>query len=41
VRRPGQSSTTAIDGSQIKHDVTLTDRDFSAEALKDAGAPAE
>jgi hypothetical protein len=39
VRRPGQSSSTAIDGSQIKRDTTFSDRDFSAEGLKETSSP--
>lgn len=34
--RPG--STTAIDGSRIRHDLELKDRDFTAEGLKEGAA---
>ena len=39
VRRPGQSSVTALDGSRIKHGVTFTDRDFAPDGIKDLTVP--
>jgi hypothetical protein len=33
------NSTTELDGSRIKHDVTYTERDFSVEGLKEIAAP--
>ncbi|CAN5826856.1 hypothetical protein BH11VER1_BH11VER1_24530 [soil metagenome] len=34
VQRPGQTSVTELEGSNSKHDVTFTDSDFTAEALR-------
>ena len=34
LQRPGQDSLTEIEGSNIKHDVTLADSDFTPEALR-------
>ena len=34
VRRTGQDSVTELEGSNIKHDVTFKDADFTPEALK-------
>ncbi|MBC8126619.1 MAG: outer membrane lipoprotein-sorting protein, partial [Gloeobacteraceae cyanobacterium ES-bin-144] len=34
LQRPGQDSVTEIEGSNIKHDVTLTAADFTPESLK-------
>lgn len=34
VQRPGQTSVTEIEGSNSRHDVTFTDGDFTAEALR-------
>lgn len=36
VERPGQGSRTVLEGSNIKHDVTLTDTDFSPKQLETA-----
>lgn len=36
VERPGKGSRTVLEGSNIKHDVTLTDADFSADILQGA-----
>lgn len=38
VRRAGQSSTTDLEGSNSRHDVTLSDADFTPEALRAAAA---
>lgn len=34
VQRPGQTSVTELEGSNSRHDVTFTDADFTAEALR-------
>ena len=34
LQRPGQDSITEIEGSNIKHDVTFSPADFTAEALR-------
>jgi hypothetical protein len=34
VRRPGQDSVTELDGSKSRHDLSLTDSDFTPEALR-------
>lgn len=34
---PGGGSSTEIDGSKIRHDVTISDRDFTPEGLKELG----
>lgn len=39
VRRPGQASSTAVDGVAIRHDIALTDGDFTQEAMKDVKPP--
>ena len=39
VRRPGHDSVTELEGSNSRHDVTLSDADFTAEALKAAAKP--
>jgi Outer membrane lipoprotein-sorting protein len=39
VSNPQQGSATDLDGSKIRHDVTLTDRDFTPEGIKDLAAP--
>lgn len=39
VRRPGQNSVTALDGSKIKHGVVFTDREFSADGIKEGINP--
>ena len=39
VRGPRPDSSTEFDGSRIRHDVTYTDADFSAEGLKQVSAP--
>lgn len=39
VRRPGSSSVTEIDGSNIRHDVSYTDADFTTEALTNFKVP--
>ena len=39
VRRPGQNSTTTLDGSRIKHGVTYTDREFAPDGLKELTLP--
>jgi hypothetical protein len=39
VRRPGQASSTAVDGVAIRHDVPLTGGDFTPEAMKDVKPP--
>lgn len=35
VERPGSKTTTVIEGSNIRHDISLTDATFSPEALKE------
>lgn len=39
VRRPGQDAVTEIEGSRIRHDVTLSDGDFTPEALRALAKP--
>ena len=39
VSRPGQNSATTFDGSRIKRGVPYTDREFTAEGLKDLALP--
>jgi hypothetical protein len=39
VRGSRKDSVTELDGSRIKHDVTYTDRQFTAEALKEVTIP--
>ena len=39
VCRPGQNSVTTFDGSRIKRGVAYTDREFTAEGLKDLSLP--
>lgn len=39
VRRPGQNSVTALDGSKIKHGVNYSEREFSADGLKELSPP--
>lgn len=39
VRRPGQNSVTALDGSKIKHGVDFTDREFASENLGRPASP--
>ena len=39
VRGARQDSSTLLDGSRIKHDVSYTDADFSVEGLKEVTAP--
>ena len=39
VRGRRQGSTTELDGSKIRHDVTYTDREFTLEGLKDLKPP--
>ena len=34
VRRPGQDSVTELDGSKSRHDLSLSDSDFTTEALR-------
>ena len=41
IERPGQESRTVIEGSNIKHDVSLSAADFSAEVLKPKPAPGQ
>jgi Outer membrane lipoprotein-sorting protein len=38
VSRAGGNSSTQLDGSRIRHDVTYTDRDFTIEGLKEIKA---
>jgi len=38
VERPGDQSVTTMEGSNIKHDVPLTDADFSPESLRSPAA---
>jgi hypothetical protein len=38
VRGPGKGGGTILDGSKIRHDVNLSDRDFSPDGLKEAPA---
>jgi hypothetical protein len=37
--RAGRPTTTLLDGSKLKHDVAYTDRDFTAEGIKDVSVP--
>ena len=37
--RSGRSTTTSLDGSKLKHDVTYTDRDFTPEGIRDVSVP--
>ena len=39
VRRAGQNSTTDLEGSNSRHDVTLSDADFTPEGLVPCPAP--
>jgi hypothetical protein len=39
VSRSGQNSTSTFDGSRIKRGLAYTDREFTAEGLKDLGFP--
>jgi hypothetical protein len=39
VRGPRQDSSTLLDGSRIKHDVSYTDADFSMEGFKELTIP--
>lgn len=39
VQRPGQDSATEIEGSNIRHDVSHSDRDFTPEALRALSNP--
>jgi hypothetical protein len=39
VRGPRDDSVTDLDGSQIKHNVTYADRDFTPEGLKEVSTP--
>ena len=39
VRRPGQNSATALDGSKIKRGMTYTDREFTPDGLKQLALP--
>lgn len=39
IRRPGQGSSTIVDGVAIRHDVPLTDSDFTPEAMKEVKPP--
>jgi hypothetical protein len=39
VSGPRPDSSTSLDGSRIRHDVTYTDRDFSIEGLKEIATP--
>jgi outer membrane lipoprotein-sorting protein len=39
VHGPRQDSSTALDGSRIRHDVNYTDADFSVDGLKNVGIP--
>jgi hypothetical protein len=39
VKRPAQGSSTEIEGSDIRHDVTYTDNDFSDEGMQALGPP--
>jgi hypothetical protein len=39
VRGARQDSSTLLDGSRIKHDVSYTDKDFSSEALREITVP--
>lgn len=39
VRVPGRETSTALDGSRIKRDVTFADREFTADGLKELTVP--
>lgn len=39
IRRPGQDTTTELEGSRLKLRVTYADREFTPEGLKDLTAP--
>jgi hypothetical protein len=39
VRGARPDSSTRLDGSRIRHDVTYTDRDFTIEGIKEIAAP--
>jgi hypothetical protein len=39
VGRPQKGSATDLDGSKLKHDVILTDRDFTPEGIKEITTP--
>jgi hypothetical protein len=39
VKRPAQGTSTEIEGSDIRHDVTYTDNDFSDEGMQTLGPP--
>ena len=39
VRNPRTGSSTDLDGSRIKHDVSYSDRDFTADGLREAVIP--
>ena len=39
VRGGRQDSSTSLDGSRIKHDVSYTDREFTSEGLKEIAVP--
>ena len=39
VSSPQTGSSTDLDGSKLKHDVVLTDRDFTVEAIKETTTP--
>jgi hypothetical protein len=39
VKRPAQGTSTEIEGSDIRHDVTYTDKDFSEEGMQVLGPP--
>ena len=39
VSRPAGDSSTVLDGSRIRHNVTYTDRDFTIEGLKEIATP--
>ena len=39
VRGARQGSSTELDGSRIKHDVNYTDRDFTAEGIREVATP--
>ena len=39
IQRGGSGSVTTVEGSRIRHGVTLTDRDFSPEGMGDLTAP--
>jgi hypothetical protein len=38
IRGPGRGGGTVLDGSKIRHDVNLTDREFTPEGLKESPA---